>query len=121
MFTVANGKSGGKKVLAHRMAFELTFGPPKDKVDHTCHNEDETCSGGWKCPHRPCCNPAHLEDVTQRTNLLRGDTIVSKFASRTHCANDHEYTEKNTRIYRGYRECRVCGRERQRKRRAPSS
>lgn len=37
---------------------------------------------------------------------------------RTHCCRGHEFTEVNTRTYRGERYCRTCGRERARRIRA---
>lgn len=104
------------------MAFILANGrEPEGSVDHACHNRDASCEGGRSCPHRRCCNPAHLRDVTQRENLLAADTIPGRFARRTHCKNEHEFTEANTNWYRGYRMCRACNRERQRKRRSGSS
>lgn len=111
------------KIGAHRMAFILANGrEPEGSVDHECHNRDTSCEGGWSCPHRRCCNPAHLSDVSQRANLLRtANTIPGRFAQRTHCANNHEFTPENTRWYRGYRDCRACGRERQAKRRRTKS
>lgn len=52
---------GGKTHRAHRFSYEHFVGPipPKFDIDHLCRN-------------RSCTNPAHLEAVTHRTNVLRG-------------------------------------------------
>ena len=64
---------GGQTRRAHRVAWELANErPPAGDVDHICHNQDTRCPGGSTCPHRRCCNPAHLEDTDHRTNVLRG-------------------------------------------------
>lgn len=57
---------------AHVVAYERVHGPvpPGLLIDHTCHN-DTGCRG--ECPHRLCCNPAHLEAVTHAVNLQRGN------------------------------------------------
>jgi hypothetical protein len=102
--------------LAHRVAFELAIRPllPGEMVDHACHNLDDTCSGGWQCIHRPCVEPTHLEAVTQRVNLLRGQTITAANAAKTHCVNQHAFTPENTLILKnGARACRACNRNRQ--------
>ncbi len=53
----------GKRFRAHRLAYIETFGqPPSDLVlDHVCGV-------------RSCCNPWHLEAVTQQQNVLRGNS-----------------------------------------------
>lgn len=57
-----------------------------------------------------------LEPVTQRENLLRGETITARNAAKTHCPRGHAYTAENTYVRpRGSRECRTCNRLRQAK------
>jgi hypothetical protein len=100
---------------AHRIGYELYVGPIPDglQIDHLCHTHDSSCMGGTTCPHRGCVNPQHLEPVTQRANVLRGEGPAGRNARRTHCKNDHEYNERNTRIGpRGNRMCRECERVR---------
>lgn len=66
------------------------------------------------------------EDVVSRKKLhnlsgfaLGGKANGRKQRSKTHCPNGHEYTDENT-IYsrQGWRRCRVCFYEKERKRRA---
>lgn len=86
------------KVGVHRVAYELAHGPiPAGLViDHLCRN-------------RLCVNPAHLEAVSQRENILRGAGVAPGFAARTHCAHGHELSPGN--FYEragGGRRCKVC-------------
>lgn len=88
----------GKRVGAHRFSYDLANGliPPGLQIDHLCRN-------------RVCVNPDHLEAVTQRVNLHRGDTVAAHNATKTHCKQGHAFTEANTRIGRqGERVCREC-------------
>ncbi|MFJ4852417.1 HNH endonuclease signature motif containing protein [Streptomyces sp. NPDC088730] len=104
-------KSNGRGIRAHRLAHELFIGviPEGLHVDHLCHNSDEDCAGGDSCQHRRCVNPAHLEAVTHRANLLRGKTIVAAAARKTHCPKGHPYDEANTVVQGdGARRCRTC-------------
>jgi hypothetical protein len=100
---------------AHRAAYRFAVRPPAkgEVVDHLCHNEDSECPGGWSCPHRACCNPAHLECTDSVENMRRGAGFNSRrFAERTHCGRGHPFDEENS-YFRpdGRRECRACGRE----------
>lgn len=64
-----------------------------------------------ECRVRHCVNPAHLEPMTQRDNVLCGDTLAAANKAKTHCAQGHPYNDVNTRITRaGRRQCRPCTR-----------
>jgi hypothetical protein len=95
--------------LAHRSAYEIFVGPiPADQtIDHLCHKHDE-CAGGKRCPHRRCCNPAHLGLAPIVANAMRGNSPFAKNARKTHCPQGHPYDEANTIVDRGRRYCRVC-------------
>lgn len=93
-------------VPAHRYAYELLVGrvPGGLELDHLCRN-------------RGCVNPAHLEPVTHRENMLRGEGVGSANARKTHCKRGHPFDETNTYVERdGHRVCRACVRDAQRRR-----
>lgn len=85
--------------IAHRVAYELIEGPIPDglQLDHLCRV-------------RHCMNPAHLEPVTPRVNVLRSTSFSAANAVKTHCPAGHEYTPENTyqRRDRNGRLCRPC-------------
>lgn len=105
-------RTGGGNTPVHRVSYELFVGPiPAGlDIDHTCH-DPEVCTKGDSCPHRQCVNPAHLDPVTHRENVLRGDTIMSKNAVKMHCPQGHPYEGENLYITpAGGRDCRTCRR-----------
>lgn len=108
--------------LVHRVAYELYVGqiPVGFEVDHRCHSDSRTCTGGSTCPHRRCCNPAHLEAVPSKENNRRSSSPTSINGAKTHCIHGHEFTPENTRVTyvqskngpRAHRRCRECERAR---------
>ena len=101
-----------RRALTHRAMYEAQVGPiPRGlTLDHRCH-DPRTCrpESASSCPHRRCCNPAHLEPVTARVNVLRGGSFAASNAAKQVCPNGHPYDDANTyRAPDGGRQCRVC-------------
>jgi hypothetical protein len=93
---------GTKTVRAYRWIYAATHGPiPAGyEVDHRCRNPR-------------CVNPAHLEAVTHRENVLRSSNIAALRAAQTHCIRRHRLAGDNLRIRRnGTRACIACERAR---------
>jgi HNH endonuclease len=88
---------GRKHALAHRWAYEHFKGPiPAGlTIDHLCRN-------------RRCVNPDHMEVVTMRTNLMRGDAPSAINARKTHCRHGHELAPENVYLSSNGRACRAC-------------
>lgn len=95
----------GKTYFAHRWIIQRVYPiPPGMQIDHLCRNHS-------------CVRPTHLEIVTQAENVRRGVAarrVSEKWASRTHCPNNHPLAGDNLYIYvhpkRGTvsRRCRQC-------------
>jgi hypothetical protein len=91
-----------RRVSVHRLTYELLIGPIPDDltVDHLCRN-------------KRCANPAHMEPVTRRVNVLRAQP------ERRRCPQGHALAGPNlvVRVRRDteiHRMCRVCQYEWQR-------
>lgn len=116
-FVRGSRRDGTRRTIrAHRYAYEHFVGKIPDglELDHLCRN-------------RTCVRPDHLEAVTHRENIRRGETgkhgnhrgaIGNHNASgphklKTHCIRGHEFNTENTYTSpRGGRDCRVCRRAR---------
>lgn len=109
-----NGYGGisfdGRTKKAHRVSYETLVGAVPDGLflDHLCRN-------------RGCVNPTHLEVVTGRENVLRGNSPAAIHARRTHCKYGHEKTPVNTMVPGGWRRCVECIRANQKKRNRETS
>ena len=60
------------------------------------------------CGNRACVRLDHLEVVTNRTNVLRGNGPTAINARKSHCARGHAFDAENTYQSRGGRVCRRC-------------
>jgi HNH endonuclease len=86
----------GKQVYCHRQAWIDANGPIPESlvIDHLCRVR-------W------CRNPAHLEPVTNRVNILRGNGASARNARKTTCPQGHPYAKKDAT----HRFCPTCDRE----------
>lgn len=93
-------RRNGKAIYLHRLIYEAFNGKIKKglTIDHLCRQ-------------RSCFNPDHLEAVSNRENILRGNGASAINFRKTKCINGHLLVEKN--IYHRhqnptFRYCREC-------------
>lgn len=81
--------------LAHRFSYLFFIGeiPADRQLDHLCRN-------------RACVNPAHLEPVDIKTNVLRGVGVTAQNANKSECLRGHKLDGAN--LYQSKRNTRVC-------------
>jgi hypothetical protein len=92
----------GRMVGAHRAAWMMMRGqiPEGLTIDHLC-----------RVP--ACVNPDHMEVVSNRTNILRGNATSAINARKTHCLKGHPLAHPNLYIdSRGHRTCKRCAKHR---------
>ncbi len=107
------GKKGGgyaqfavdrKPMAGHRFIYGYFYGDldPRLTIDHLCRNV-------------ACVNPAHLEQVTMKENVLRSPTAPPAINKRkTHCIHGHALLGDNLYVdSKGQRKCGQCIRIRQ--------
>jgi len=102
--------ANGKNHAAHRWLYETLYGALESgkQLDHLCRN-------------RACVNPAHMEPVTRKENILRGVGAPAQNARKTHCKRGHPLFGANIfRSNSNQRHCRACRRERERQSRHAS-
>jgi hypothetical protein len=94
----------GRWFPAHRLAWILCYKSIDENldIDHLCENKS-------------CVNPAHLDLVTSKVNVMRTNNLGSNrgyYGLRTHCKYGHPFSTENTRItFNPYRRrCRTCQR-----------
>jgi hypothetical protein len=102
-YGVILGEGERRMRYVHRLAYELAYGAIPDElvIDHKCRN-------------RRCCNPDHLEPVTQAVNLERGDHPNFKAKASGSCRKGHTITADDIRRKDGRLVCRKCRNERRR-------
>jgi len=89
--------------MVHRVAYTALVGAIPDglHLDHLCRTPS-------------CCNPVHLEPVTNAVNTARGLAGINNL-TKTHCPSGHPYSTENTRMIhnalgRASRICKRCRR-----------
>lgn len=89
-------KRNKKMYMTHRYVYEKLNNPiPSNMtVDHICRV-------------RSCCNPDHMDIVTQGENMRRSPRFN---LSAIHCKRGHEFTPENSYMYKNgsRRTCRKC-------------
>ena len=93
IFYISNSKNSKKRTQAHIVAYQLEVGPIPEGlvIDH------------FRCANKPCCNPAHLEPVTNEENTRRARR------TKPYCGRGHPHNEENSYFTRnGIRHCRAC-------------
>lgn len=87
-----------KTYATHVFVYRHIVGSVPDgmELDHTCRNPG-------------CCNPDHLEPVTHKENVLRGNCVASAVRRTGQCKRGHEMSNENVYVFPdGRRQCREC-------------
>ena len=91
-------RDGNRRMaLAHRVSWFLEYGEWPVQLDHLCRN-------------RGCVRLSHLEEVTPRENVLRGNGQGGINARKTHCLRGHIDWVVTRGACGPARYCRTCRR-----------
>ena len=93
LFDILGNRGNRKRTQAHIVAYQLEVGPIPNGlvIDH------------FHCGNKSCCNPAHLEPVTQAENSRRASY------RKPYCERGHPHNEENSYFTsNGTRYCRAC-------------
>jgi hypothetical protein len=96
VFYINNG-GHRQHVKAHRWAYEALRAeiPVGLHIDHLCR-------------HHACVNPWHLEPVSPRENVLRGESPSAIALRREYCTYGHHDFAAHGIVWAGRRICRTC-------------
>jgi len=88
-----------RRYYAHRVYYELIKGkiPIGLMLDHLCRN-------------RRCVNPDHLEPVTIKENVMRGESPPATNDRKTQCSKGHPFDSVNTYYRPNFPNQRFCKR-----------
>lgn len=97
---ICEGGPSRRILFAYRVAYELERGPipPGLSLDHLC-----------RVP--ACVNPAHLEAVTHRENVMRGQNPSIRVYHTDICRRGHDYAVVGFVARSRVRTCRQCKRD----------
>jgi hypothetical protein len=96
-------KRRSENILAHRVSWELHYGPIPEGL-WICHH----------CDNPSCVRPDHLflgdRSMNMKDCAAKGRLAVHKVFSKTHCKRGHPYTPENSYIFPSGRArmCRTC-------------
>lgn len=97
---VSMGSRSAGLQRSHRVVYSLFVGPIPEGLDL-----DHVRERG--CIYRDCVNPEHLEPVTRRENLRRGNSRAAIAVRTGLCVHGHNDWVSNGP---GRRTCRICRR-----------
>ena len=88
---------GSTQFFAHRFSYTIFNNeiPKNLHIDHLCRN-------------RGCVNPEHLEAVTRKTNILRGNGATAINNRKKYCKNGHPFIRENISKVPNGKRCKIC-------------